>query len=222
MLRSCSTLAVLTLAALPLAAQAPNTNVPTGPDSATFVVTHGADTVVIERFFRRKLEVDGELDRRAVGRKETYQALLTPEGLVPMVQFAVWKKDDPNTRTPRQRVRVIFREDSVAIDEVNSSEMMTRTFGSQKGAVPYLNLSFVLLEQATRCLAHAKGDSLAVPFFNLNGGQVAVGTMKRTAPDSATLLLGTVAFQLHLDQEGRLLGAAIPAQGLKAERAGGR
>src|SRR5689334_9918166 len=77
-------------AAAPLAAQEPNTNVPTGPDSATFVVTKGADTVVTERFFRRALEVDGELDRRAVGRKETYQALLTKEGDVPMVQFAVW------------------------------------------------------------------------------------------------------------------------------------
>jgi hypothetical protein len=209
--------AVLSMPAV-LAAQDQQPAIPSGPDSATFVVTHGADTVVTERFYRRKLEVDGVLDRWAVKRKETYQALLTEDGGVPMVQFAVWLTDDPNTRTPRQRVRVIFRDDSVAVDEVNSAEMMTRTFGSQKGAVPYLNLSFVLLEQATRRLAASKSDSVSIPFFNLNGGQVAVGTMKRTTPDSASLMLGTVAFQIHLDKEGRLLGAAIPAQGLKAER----
>ncbi|MEP6473736.1 MAG: hypothetical protein ABJC74_08435, partial [Gemmatimonadota bacterium] len=119
----------------------------------------------------------------------------------------------------RQRVRVIFKDDSVAVDEVNSAEMMTRTFESQKGAIPYLNLSFVLLEQATRRLAQSGADSLPVPFFNLNGGQTAVGMMRRVGADSASLQLGTVGFQLHLDKEGRLLGAAIPAQGVTAERA---
>ena len=146
--------------------------------------------------------------------------IVTPDGGVPLVEFTVKKGDDPDDRSPRQRVRVIFKDDRVAIDEVNSAEMMTRTFGSQVGALPYLNLSFVLLEQATRRLAQAKGDSLSVPFFNLNGGQTAVGVLRRLPGDSATLQLGAVDFRLHLDGTGRLLGAAIPAQGVRAVRAG--
>jgi hypothetical protein len=209
--------AVLLAVAVPLAAQAPAT----GPDSATFVVTRGTDTLIVEHFLRTDRQVVGELVRRAAqGRRETYKGLLTPDGGVPLIEFAVWKGDDPADRTPRQRVRIIFKDDSVAMDEVNSAEMMTRTFGSQKGAVPYLNLSFVLLEQATRRLAQSRSESLTVPFFSLNGGQTAVGLLRRIPGDSATLQLGTVAFRLHLDSTGRLLGAAIPDQGVRAERVG--
>ena len=208
--------AALLVPAVSLAAQQPAT----GPDSATFVVMHGADTMITEHFLRTDRQVLGELDRRAVARRETYQALLAPDGSVPLVEFAVWKSDDPSSRTARQRVRVIFKDDSVAVDEVNSAEMMTRIFESQKGAIPYLNLSFVMLEQATRRLALTKSDSLSVPFFNLNGGQTAVGMLRRLSADSASLQLGTVGFQLHLDKDGRLLGASIPAQGVTAERVG--
>ncbi|MEO8031365.1 MAG: hypothetical protein ABI765_10975 [Gemmatimonadota bacterium] len=215
MLRPLVLAAALIVPAVSLAAQQPATS----PDSATFIVMHGADTMITEHFLRTDRQVLGELDRRAVARRETYKALLTPDGTVPLVEFAVWASDDPSSRTPRQRVRVIFKDDSVAVDEVNSAEMMTRTFESQKGAIPYLNLSFVLLEQATRRLAQSGADSLPVPFFNLNGGQTAVGMMRRVGADSASLQLGTVGFQLHLDKEGRLLGAAIPAQGVTAERA---
>jgi hypothetical protein len=221
MLRPLVYSALVAVTAFPLAAQAPAPAPVTGPDSATFVVTKGADTLIVEHFLRSDRQVVGELIRRAAaGRRETYKGLLTPDGGVPLVEFAVWKADDPDSRTPRQRVRVIFKDDSVAIDEVNSAEMITRTFGSQKGAVPYLNLSFVLLEQATRRLSQSKGDSLSIPFFNLNGGQTAVGVLRRIPGDSATLQLGTVGFRMHLDAAGRLLGATIPEQGVRAERAG--
>ena len=49
-----------------------------------------------------------------------------------------------------QRARVIFKEDSAAVDDVSSDGMQTRVFGTERGAVPYLNLSFALLEQAVR------------------------------------------------------------------------
>lgn len=223
MLRPLVIAAVALAVATPLVGQAAAPAAPapvTGPDSATFIVTKGSDTLIVEHFLRTERQVVGELIRRAVGRRETYQGLLTPDGGVPLVEFAVWKTDDSDSRTARQRVRVIFKDDSVAIDEVNSAEMMTRTFESRKGALPYLNLSFVLLEQATRRLAQSPVDSVSVPFFNLNGGQTAVGVMRRIPGDSATLQLGSVAFRLHVDKAGRLLGAAIPEQGVRAERAG--
>ncbi len=224
MLRPLSPFSFFLLFALPLCAQteAPEAPAPpTGPDSATFVVTKGADTLIVEHFLRSDKQVVGELIRRAAeGRRETYRGLLTPDGGVPLIEFAVWRGDDSGRRTPRQRVRIIFKDDSVSMDEVNSAEMMTRTFGSQKGAVPYLNLSFVLLEQATRRLVMSMAGSVDVPFFSLNGGQTAVGHLRRLPGDSASLLLGSVDFRLHLDAAGRLLGATIPGQGVRAERAG--
>lgn len=219
MLRPLAFAAFLLAPSVSLVAQAAVPAPATGPDSATFIVTKGADTLIVEHFLRTERQVVGVLVRRAAeGRRETYQGLLTPDGGVPLIEFAVWKGDDPADRTPRQRVRIIFKDDSVSMDEVNSAELMTRTFGSRKGAVPYLNLSFVLLEQATRRLVMSMADSVAVPFFSLNGGQTAVGLLRRIPGDSATLQLGSVGFRMHLDREGRLLGATIPAQGLEAER----
>ena len=49
-----------------------------------------------------------------------------------------------------QRARVIFKEDSAAVDAVGGEGLQTRLFATMRGAVPYLNLSFALLEQAVR------------------------------------------------------------------------
>ena len=49
-----------------------------------------------------------------------------------------------------QRARVIFKEDSAAVDAVIGQSIETRVFGTQAGAIPYLNMSFALLEQAIR------------------------------------------------------------------------
>ena len=55
-----------------------------------------------------------------------------------------------------QRARVIFKEDSAAVDEVSGQGIETRVFGTQRGAIPYLNISFALLEQAVRRLARGR------------------------------------------------------------------
>jgi len=115
----------------------------------------------------------------------------------------------------RQTSRVIFKEDSVAIDVVTrSSGMRTMIFPTAVAAAPYLNLSMAFLEQATRRAAAAQGDSLGVDFFNLGGGQTAPGTVRRVAPDSAVVRIGIVEFRLRVDAKGRILGGALPAQDL--------
>jgi len=116
-----------------------------------------------------------------------------------------------------QRARVIFKEDSAAVDAVTGQGLETRIFGTEKGALPYLNLSFALLEQAVRRSRAGTGSS-AVSFFNLGGGQTVSGTVTSIGADSLALAIGAVEYRLRVDGEGRVLGGGIPAQGVEVER----
>jgi hypothetical protein len=91
-------------------------------------------------------------------------------------------------------------------------------FHTQRGAIVYLNLSFALLEQATRRARTLQQDSVAVPFFNLGGGQTLDGTVLRLTADSAAVRLGSVEFRLQIDPAGRIMGGAIPSQSLVVSR----
>jgi hypothetical protein len=123
-----------------------------------------------------------------------------------------------------QRTRVIFRGDSVAVDDMTGHGMQTQVLATQVGAAPYLNLSFGLLEQAIRRATAPGRDSVKVAFFNLSGGAgqgggaTVVGTVARVGADSVALDLGSVEFRLRVDAAGRLLGGGIPAQRLTFER----
>jgi hypothetical protein len=116
--------------------------------------------------------------------------------------------------------RVIFKEDSAAVDEANNRGLRTFVFGTKRGAIPYLNLSFALLEQAVR-QARTHGPAMEVPLFNLGGGQTTSGKVASIGGDSVSLAIGTVEFHLRVDAQGHVLGGRIPAQDVVAERVSG-
>jgi hypothetical protein len=139
-----------------------------------------------------------------------------------LIEVTVREKSDTGQAKGRvvQRARVIFKEDSAAVDDVTNHGLQTRVFGTERGAVPYLNLSFALLEQAIRRSRAADPDETQVPFFNLGGGQTVDGRVSPLGTDSLALAIGSVEFHLRVDQTGRVLGGRIPAQGVVVERVG--
>lgn len=190
------------------------------PDSGTFVVRRGTDTVAIEQFVRSAIQLQGTLMLRNAKRtSERWSAVVAPDATLPLIEVTV--QDGSDSSGPRaritQRARVIFKEDSVAVDEVGGGGLKTRLFGTQNGAVPYLNLSFALLEQAIR-RARVADDSSQVPLFNLGGGQTVRARLSRIGKDSVLLQIGDVRYDLQVDVAGRLMGARIPSQGVVVER----
>jgi hypothetical protein len=200
---------------------APALQAQTVADSGTFVVRHGGDTVATETFSREATSIQGTLALNNF--KHTfhrYTAVLAPDASVPMIDVALREDADSGRIKARllQRARVIFREDSAAVDAVIGQAISTQVLGTQAGAIPYLNMSFALLEQAVR-RSRANGTSLKqVPFFNLAGGQTVSGTLTPVGSDSLTLAIGNVEFRLKVDPEGRVLGGAIPAQNVLVDR----
>ena len=204
-------LAALLLAALPLAAQ----------EATTFTITREADTVASEAFAHAPAELTGSLTRVSgtVRERVRYRATIVDDQSAPLLELTAWRADDPEESPARQTVRVIFKDDSVAVDDVNRwGGVMTRVLPTRPAAVPYLNLSIGFLELATRRLAASRVDSLPVPFFNLGGGQTVVGGVRRLGADSAAVRLGAVEFRVAVDAAGRILGGRVPSQGLLIAR----
>jgi hypothetical protein len=213
MMRSSVILAVA-LGVLPTAVAAQETG--------GFVILHGTDTVAVERFSREDVTLEGNLVRRSGGAvvdRVRYRARLIDDQSAPLIELSGWVGADPENGPARQTARVIFKDDSVAVDDATrEGSVITRVLPTARGAVPYLNLSTAFLEQATRRAAGARSDSLAMPFFNLGGGQTVTGTVRRFGGDSAAVRLGAVEFRLRVDAVGRILGGAVPSQNLVITR----
>lgn len=187
-----------------------------------FMVLRGADTVAVEHFTRDTFELSGSLVRvasRDARERVRYRATLLADGSAPLLELSAWRADDPQDSPARQTTRVIFKDDSVAVDEANRwSGVRTVVLPTSRDPVPYLNLSMAFLENATRRAAREGGASVTLPFFNLGGGQTLDGTVERVGSDSALVRIGSVEFRFQVDGEGRILGGAVPAQGLVIAR----
>ena len=209
--------AVLLLGPTGLSAQ---TGAQTAADSGSFVVVHANDTVAVERFARTETRLEGTLALRNPRKtSERYSAVIAPDATLPLIEVTVREGVDSGTVKSKvvQRARVIFKQDSAAVDEVGSAGIVTRLFGTEQGAIPYLNLSFALLEQAVR---RARGAQVKnrLALFNLGGGQTVTAQLSPLGNDSLKLEIGDVRFHLKVDGDGRLLGGRIPAQDVVAER----
>ncbi len=192
------------------------------PEAAAFTVVRQGDTVATERFALEPYSLAGSLTRSAARdahERIRYRVTLLEDGSAPLLDLSAWRAEDPEQSPARQTTRVIFKDDSVAVDEVDRlTGLRTRIFPTIAGAVPYLNLSIAFLERATRRAALAGQDSLALPFFNLGGGQTVTGSVRRLGADSVQIAIGGVEFRLRVDPVGRILGGALPAQGLRIWR----
>ena len=207
-------LALLLGSVLPAAAQ-------TAADSGTFVVRHSGDTVATETFSRQETTIQGTLALNNANHTfHRYTAVLAPDASVPMIDVSVREDADSGRVKARlvQRARVIFKNDSAAVDAIIGQSIETRVFGTQAGAIPYLNMSFALLEQAIRRSRAAGATPGQVPFFNLGGGQTVSGTLKPVGSDSMALAIGDVEFRLRVDAQGRVLGGEIPKQNVVVDR----
>ena len=193
-------------------------------EQGRFVVTKGADTIAVEVAERDSVELRGTLTRRQgrVGERVRYRATVLDDESAPLVDLSVWRIDDPEESPARQNVRVIFKDDSVAVDDANRwGGVTTQVMGTERAAIPYLAGSTALLELITRRAAEGPAGDTIVPLFNLGGGQTVHGDVRRFAADSVTLTIGTLEYRLRVDGTGRILGGIVAGQDLRLSRAGG-
>src|SRR6185295_3778812 len=91
----------------------------TASDSGTFVIRHARDTVAIEQFRRTDTKLEGTLSiRNAKATSHHWTAVVAPDATLPLIEVTVREGKDSGGQAARvvQRARVIFKEDSAAVD----------------------------------------------------------------------------------------------------------
>lgn len=197
----------MALAAGPTAAQ----------ESGTFVLTQNGNEIATEEFTRTDdmLEAEMTVPGRAVIATE---ATLAGDGIVERLEVRVLPAGSPEA-DPIQTTAAEFRSDSVFVEQPIGTSAAAQPAGL--GTVPFMNPSPSHLEQILRRARALGGSNVTVQVWILpsqGAGQVADAQVAFGDDGAAALSLGSVTFELQTDEEGRLLGGEVPAQGLVIER----
>ena len=112
-----------------------------------------------------------------------------------------------------QHSELILRGDSAVshVEQANGAPTAEHRIAVPAGAVPFINLSGLSLEQIIRRARAMGRDTLNVPVL-LTNGQTIYASVARAGADSVVIVLGGVVLRARADGVGRLLGASVPAQ----------
>jgi len=197
------------------------------PERAAFVLRRGADTVVVERFSRTRDLLSGDIDVRGQGSIEYQASLDYPAQTVSRILVGMVPASTPKA-TATQRATAVFRGDSVIVENVFGDSTRTNRYATQVGAVPYVNPSVAMAEQIVRRARVLGGGPQAQPvgsvplpvFVAGTGGQTVVATVTFAGADSVQLNLAGTALRFAIDRNLRIVGGAVPSQGLTIVRTG--
>jgi dipeptidyl aminopeptidase/acylaminoacyl peptidase len=187
---------------------------------ATYVVRRGADTVAVETVRRSAGRLEATLLDPGQRIRWRYAATLGPGETVARFENAFSLASDTVGAEPRQRAEFAFEGDSVIAIINPGPEARVQRLGSRAGALPFINPSFALVEQAIRRARVLGGDSVVVPLFAVSGGQTFEALVLRARTDSAEVRIGAAVAQFRMDGAGMLASGTVPAQGLVLERVG--
>ena len=190
------------------------------PVRTTFVVTQAGDTLAVERVARAGSRVESDLAVRVQGVHLQFTLDLTPSALVSGMANAV----RPIGATPggpaAQTATLAFRADSVIV-EILTPVRATQRLATKPGALPFVNLSATIAEQLLRRARVLGGARVEIPMFAVSGGQTLSAVVTWSGPDTAVIMLGGVEMRATVSGDGRLLGATVPAQGVRFARVDG-
>jgi dipeptidyl aminopeptidase/acylaminoacyl peptidase len=206
----------LTLLTGPLAAQGGQT----APTRATFVTTLASDTIAVERVARTSTRVESDLAVRGQGMQLRFTLAVDSQARVSSMEIAARSAASSADAPPLQSGIILFRRDSV-IAEMAAPARTTQRFASGEGTLPFVNLSMATAEQIVRRSRVVGGTRVEVPLFAVGGGQLLRAVVTWNSPDTALIALGGVELRAAVAPDGRVLGAAVPSQGVRFTRTEG-
>ena len=191
---------------------------PAAAQEATWILRRGADTVAIETVRRTPGRLEATLLDPGQRIRWRFAAILGPGEAVTAFENAFALASDSVGAEPRQRAELAFEGDSVIAIINPGPGARVQRLGTRAGALPFLNPSFALVEQAVRRARALGGDSVVVPLFAVSGGQTFDALVLRRGRDSVDVRIGGAVAHLRLDAAGMLVSGSVPAQGLVLER----
>ena len=184
------------------------------PERASFyLVSHalgGTDTVVSERSSRTAAELRGEF--LAAGTRIAYVATLTTGALITRLEVHTYR---PATDTVGTTATFTVLGDSV-LTQVGTAPPVRRPGAA--GGLLVINPSVAFFEQVLLRAAALGGDSAGFPVLVVGAPAALPMVVTRAGKDSAVMRLAGVSIPVAVSPTGRLLGGAIPAQGISIIR----
>lgn len=196
--------AALTLARPALGAQV--------PDSASFRLMSGGDTVIDERVTRTANELRGEFADRVRGGRMTYEATLGPGGLVTRLAMRHYRSVSD---TAGDRASFVIGGDSII---ARMGRAAPAHLPGKAGVVAMINPSAAFIEQVIVRARALGGDGAVIPVFIVGAPEVIGATVTWVGQDSATLEYAGVTMRLAVTPDGRVLGGTVPAQRVRIVR----
>lgn len=191
---------------------------PASPAEGRFTLVRGADPIAVEDFRRTAGGFEADLQPSGGQPGLSYEARVTSGAFIDSLTVEMAQPGG----APQRLVLVLEETGDSAVvryTQWQGDSAVQRSVGTKSGAVFYLNPSPSMMEQIVRRARAIGGDSVMVALFMPIGpGRTAEAAVTFPHPDSAVTDVGGTAVRMHIDAEGRLLGAAVPSQQLTIER----
>ncbi|MDE3127777.1 MAG: alpha/beta fold hydrolase [Gemmatimonadota bacterium] len=185
----------------------------------TFRMILGRDTLTSEVVQRSGDFLHVDMVDKSAGVRWTYSMSLAPDARVQAMHNSIFRLAQPSAE-PLQAADLTFARDSVTV-VIAGNVSRTEHLATRPGALPYINPSFAMIEQAL-FRARAMGGTIdTVPLFMVAGGQTVPATVSWPGADSAVVTIGGAAIRAAVGADGSLLGATIPVQHVTVIREAG-
>lgn len=184
------------------------------PIARSFVVTHDADTLVVEHISRAGDRVDSDFLDKSQGLRIAMTMVLAPDSLVKRLVMVVRMAAAAPDAQPLQHVALDFEPDAVVMTTGTGSAAAQRVPVPQD-TLPFLNLSVATAEQILMRAKSLGGAHAEVPIFTIVGGRVVTATVRWSDAANAVLSLAGVDMHARVSPSGEIIYAEVPAQNVR-------
>jgi hypothetical protein len=188
-------------------------------ERAVFLVRSGRDTLAVESATSGDGKAESSLALRGgMFARVRRSVVFAPAGDIRTMSTTVVIAARGDSTLARSELTVTGDSGDVRdVGPAPASTVHTARVAVPAGAVPFINLSGQSLELILRRARATGRDTVIVPLF-LGGTQSTTVRVTRVGADSMVMSLGGIDIRAHTDGVGRLLGAAVPSQGVVIER----
>ncbi len=192
------------------------------PQSA-YVLTRGADTIVVERLTRGRSSITGDLTMKGQARV-IFTAEVTAGPFVPTFTFKAWGAGASTDSPPLQTGTQTMTADSAFIVVQTPAGERKLSKAITNRPLPLLNNEFAMFElavQRARAARAAGAAKATVPMFALSGGVQLDVNLEFVGADTCVVRVAGQETRFGIDAHGLITGGVLPSQNVVITRVDG-
>jgi dienelactone hydrolase len=189
------------------------------PQSA-YVITRGADTIIVERVTRGRRSISGDLTIKGQARM-IFTAEIAPGPFVPNFTFRAWGAGADISTPPLQTGTQTMTADSALITIAGSGGERRIARAIKDRPIAILNNDFATTELVIQRARSAGTPKATVPVFSLSGGAQLDMTVEFVGADSVIVSIAGQVTRFGVDRHGFITGGVLASQNIVISRVDG-